>query len=111
MGKIIAELVLTCSLFGIGFIICKKIPVLRELPETGIQKPEVRNFFLKLKNKINIRKYLPSRTFWQKTVLKIRILAQKVENKTFSWQQKLKEKSDRDQKNKDFWNNLKKLKK
>jgi len=111
MTKNLAELFLVCSLFGLGFIIYKKIPTLRALPEKELEGFSLKKFFLKFKEKINIRKYLPSKAFWEKAVLKIRILAQKVENKTFTWQKKLKEKSKKDEKNKHFWDNLKNLKK
>ena len=111
MGKNLAELFLVCSLFGLGFIVYKKIPLLKELPEIKPEDSYLKKLFLNLRDKINIRKYLPSKAFWEKAVLKIRILAQKVENKTIAWQQRLKEKSERDQKNKDFWDDLKKLKK
>jgi len=111
MAENLAELFLVCSLFGLGFIIYKKIPIFRELPESEFEGSGLKEFFLRLKGRVNVRKYLPSKAFWEKAVLKIRILAQKVENKTFVWQRKLKEKSKKEEKTKDFWDNLKKLKK
>lgn len=88
-------------------IIFKKIPVLVDLPEI-VERREPLG--LKLKEKIkelNPLKNFSYNLFLQKVLSKIRILSLKVENKTFHWLQKLREKSKKVDEN--YWEKLKKL--
>jgi len=96
MIEIIAIIILICSLLGIGMIVWRKIPLLVELPEALPMKDE--SFGLKLKKKI--KEFAPFKnfsyeTFLQKFISKIRILTLKTDSQTFSWLQKLRERSKR----------------
>ena len=96
MIEIIAIIILICSLLGTGAIILKKIPFLIELPEALPEENE--SFGLKLKKKI--KEFSPFKNFsyeifLQKFISKIRILTLKTDNQTFSWLQKLRERSKR----------------
>lgn len=119
MAELIAIIILTSSLLGMGVIILRKIPVLARLPETPrvsegpwvkIQKaclfvgggiktlPGVRGFSYDI--------------FLQKILSKIRVLTLKTEHKTGAWLEKLRQKSC--QKNNhssdNYWKEIKKTK-
>ena len=94
MTEIIATIILACSLLGMGVIAWRKIPLLLELPEDLLREGE--SFGLKLKKKTGEfppLKNLSYEIFLQKFISKIRILTLKTDNQTFSWLQKLREKS------------------
>lgn len=111
MIELIVAIILISSLTGIVVILFQKIPVLAELPEI-IEKPKKKNFISKLKERIKnlpVIKSFSSEIFLQKILSKIRILTLKVDNKTFSWIQRLREKSKK-KKSKDddkYWQELK----
>lgn len=110
--EIVAIIILGGSLFGMGVILFRKIPVLAELPDVLPQKEEGK-LFLKLKEKIKILnpfKKFSFEIFLQKLLSKIRILTLKTENKTFNWLQKLREKSQKKKfkENDNYWEELKK---
>ena len=107
--EIAAQIILVCSLIGMGVIIFRKVPVLTELPEI----PTTRINWLKLKEKIKILNPFKSfsyEIFLQKILSKIRILSLRAENKTFGWLQKLRERSLRKkiEENDNYWKEIKK---
>jgi len=92
MIGLIAAIIFIFSIFGMGMVIFRKIPVLLTLPETPIEKEE--SLILKLKKiieRINPFKNFSLELFLEKILRKIRILTLKTDNKTFSWLRKLKE--------------------
>lgn len=112
MAELIAIIILISSLVGMGFIIFRKIPILLTLPETP---PEKENLILRLKNKLKeakIFKNFSSEIFLQKIISKVRILSLKIDNYTFNWLKKLREKSQKNKlKEKDnYWEEIKKIK-
>lgn len=112
MAELVAQIILVCSLVGIGVILFRKIPVLVELSETS-DEFNLKENFLKLKERIKIPRYfkIPAyETFLQKILSKIRILTLKVENKTASWLQKLRKRSQKKKfkENDNYWEEIKK---
>jgi hypothetical protein len=109
MAELIALIVLICSLIGIGIILFRKIPLLLELPETIPSSFNWQNLFFKIKN-LNPFKGISIEILLQKILSKIRILTLKTDNKTSSWLQKLREKSQKKkiQENDNYWQELKK---
>ena len=113
MVEPISKIILLSSFIGIVVILLRKIPVLVKLPEVPREIPEP--IGLKIKNRI---KNLPgARSFnyelyLQKVLSKIRILTLKTENKTGSWLEKLRQKTNQknSQKNDHYWEELKKAK-
>ena len=92
MLEIIAIVILISSIFGIGIIIYRKIPILRELPELAGKSVES-DFLLKAKEKIKnipILKSFSLETYLQKILSKIRVLSLRIDSKTFNWLQKLR---------------------
>lgn len=112
-SEIIAVTILFGSLLGIGVIIYRKIPILVGLPENLPREGEP--IVLKLKKKIKELhpfKNFSYEIFLQKMISKIRILSLKTDNQTFSWLQKLKEKTKKKKlENDNYWQELKKIKK
>lgn len=89
--ELIATIILIGSIFGMGVILFRKIPLLLTLPEVAKEKESL---VLKLKRKfkeLNPFKNFSSEIFLQKVLTKIRILALKTDTKTFNWLQKLRE--------------------
>jgi len=103
------------SFIGIGVILIRKIPILVELPE-AVAKPLLGDFWLKHKEKIkNIfrSKSFSFETFLQKILSKIRVLSLRIDNKTFNWLQKLRERSQKKKfeggrKDDNYWEEIKK---
>ena len=93
MLEIIVIVILISSIFGIGIIIYRKIPVLKKLPESTEKSLLKDDFLLKIKK---IIKSLALEIYLQKILSKIRILSLKIDNKTFNWLQKLREKSQKE---------------
>ncbi|MBZ9569724.1 hypothetical protein KJA16_02275 [Patescibacteria group bacterium] len=110
MIVLIAIIVLSFSLIGMGVILFRKVPVLTELSEV----PGGFDFkikFLQIKEKIKNSKYFKLLSFevlLQKVLSKIRILSLKAENKISIWLQKLREKSQKKKENDKYWQELKK---
>ncbi len=110
MIVLIAIIVLSFSLIGMGVILFRKVPVLTELPEvSGGFGFKIK--FLQIKEKIRNSKYFKLLSFevlLQKVLSKIRILSLKAENKISIWLQKLREKSQKKKENDKYWQELKK---
>ena len=111
-SELTAVIILFGSLLGMGVIILRKIPALVDLPEVLPQREKGR-LFLRLKTKIKEIPGLKSfsyEVFLQKILSKIRILSLKSENKTGSWLQKLRKKSQKNkfQENDNYWEEIKK---
>jgi len=110
MAELIALLVLICSFLAIATIVVRKIPVLiqlEEIPTSFGLKIRIQ----KLAGKIKFSRYLkmPSpEILFQKILSKIRILTLKIENKTESWLQKSREKTQKKKENDKYWRELKK---
>ena len=113
--ELIATIILFGSLLGMVVILFRKIPVLVELPEVSPRKKRQKapGFFQKGIEKIKKSgpfKSFSYEIFLQKILSKVRILSLKTENRTFSWLQKLREKSKRKKikENDNYWEELKK---
>jgi len=109
MIELIALIIFFSSLAGMGVIVYRKIPLLLELPETPPSKFKRRDFLLKTKNSIPL-KGVSIEIFLQKILSKIRILTLKTDNKTSSWLEKLRTRSQKNKFNKDdnYWQEIKK---
>ncbi|OIO46831.1 MAG: hypothetical protein AUJ31_00940 [Parcubacteria group bacterium CG1_02_39_15] len=116
INELITLLVLIVSALGMLAVIFRKIPALVKLPDVGQSvalKPLVESWY---KNSIDGIKNMPglrsfsTETFLRKTLSKIRILSLKTDNKTSTWLQKLKEKSQKDKmkESDNYWEELKK---
>ncbi len=111
--EVVAVITLFGSLFGIGVILTRKIPILMELPEV-IEKSFIKDLWQKLKEKIkNIfcSKSFSFEIFLQKILSKVRILSLRADNKTANWLQKLRERSRKkkpNKKNDNYWAEIKK---
>jgi hypothetical protein len=108
MFEIFAFFALIFSFFGISFIVWRKIPLLSTLPE---EKKE--SFFQKLKRKLvekNPFKKFSLEIFLQKIIFPFRIFILKLDNLTFNWLRKLREKyQEKKRKEKDnYWEEIKK---
>jgi TPP-dependent 2-oxoacid decarboxylase len=111
MIELIAKIFLMGSIFGIGLILFRKIPLLLELP-VDIQKTE-KPFFSNLINKnksFRMIKTISLENVLQKILSRIRILTLKIENKTSKLLQKLREKSKKKKEieNDNYWEKLRK---
>lgn len=111
--EIITEIILFCSLLGMGIIILRKIPVLSELPEIPVDRINWKDILLNLKERIkNLSpfKSFSHEVFLQKILSKIRILSLKSENKIGSWLQKLRERAQKKKnlENDSYWEEVKK---
>jgi hypothetical protein len=110
MAELIAIIILFSGFIGIGIILFRKIPVLAQLPEV----PTSFDFKIKIQKiagKIKNSKYFktpPFEILLQKVLSKVRILTLKIENKTGSLLQKLREKSEKKKENDQYWRKLKK---
>jgi len=111
MIELIAIIVFLGSIFGIGFVLLKKIPILAEMPEIAEgQKKEGLIFKLKERCKsLPIIRDICSGILLQKTLSKIRVLTLKIETKTGSWLQKLRIKSqtEKTKENDGYWSEVK----
>ncbi len=117
MVELIALIIFIGSVSGIAVIIFRKIPVLVTLPALE-EKQE--SLFLKAKEKfatINPFQEFTFKNFLQKMLLRVRILALKIENKVSNSLEKLRQKErvkndspfihrDRD----NYWQEIKKIK-
>jgi len=110
--EITAIIILVGSLFGIGAILLRKIPVLIELPETSAEF-NLKESLLKLKEKIKFLKHLkiPAyEIFLQKILSKVRILTLKTESKTSNWLERLRQREIKKKNyfSDNYWQELKK---
>ncbi len=111
---LIATIVFLGSLLGIGIILARKIPALRELP-LEIERPQ-ENLVLRLKNKV--RAFGPFKSFSSEFILhkllsKTRLFTLKIENRIALWQERLREKSKKKKEveNDNYWEELRRSKK
>ena len=120
MIELIATIILLGSLIGMGVILYRKIPdlkELKELEEEGGSKRVFGNFWLKIESS---RFFKPDIYFdstqhefenlLQKLLLKIKVLMMKIENRISGYLQKLRERAQQRKKvNEDeYWQKLKK---
>lgn len=108
MAEIIAILILTFSFSGMAFI------VWRNLPKTSFdfQEESYLSIWKKRLKFINPFKNFSFEIFLQKIIFSIRILSLKIDNLTFNWLKKLRQKyQERKKKEKDnYWEEIKKAK-
>jgi hypothetical protein len=113
MEEVLATSICIFSFLGMVFIFIKKIPVLVSIPE---EPPEsiFAKIYTKIKTKIIQENKALKKSFWelqlQKIVAKIRILSLKVDNLTYNWLKKMREKSfeeEEEKKEEDFWDKIK----
>ncbi len=114
MIEIIFIIVFLISLIGIGMILFQKIPFLLELPEDKSVEFNWKELLVKTKRVLPFKNFSLEKYF-QKVLSKIRILTLKIDNKTSSYLQKLREKTKKKQvkekKNDNYWQEVKKFKK
>lgn len=112
MTELIAEIILGGSLTGIGAILIKKIPLLKETPEIEIKTIEEKRFILKLI--VWFKHLIPSSSnlFSQKIISKIRILTLRIEKKADEKLRKLREEAKMitERKKDNYWEKLKESK-
>ena len=105
MINLIFFLILIFSFLGMVFIFLRKIPLILafEFPkESAISK------FKRKIGKLNPFKKFSLEIFLQKWVARIRILSLKVDNLTFNWLKKLREKQKKKHQKDDYWERIKK---
>jgi hypothetical protein len=109
MAVLIATTILIGSILGMIIILFRKIPVLLELPQypplpsIGWPKRILNKF-----KKLWLAKFSSFKKILEKTLLKVKILNLKIENKTTSLLQKLREKSKKEKEEDNFWDEIKK---
>ena len=110
MIELIATVILLGSIFGMGVIILRKIPVLVSLPEVSEKKEGLRWQLGRKIEKILPFKNFSYDLFLQKILTRIRILILKIENLLFQRLQKLKESSQKKkiEKEDNYWEEIKK---
>jgi len=108
-SELIAFIIFLCSLISIGVMIYRKIPLLLKLPKTAPSYFVWQRFFLKAKE-LNPLKQFSSEMFLQKTLSKVRVLTLKTDNKTSSWLQSLRQKTQKKKFQEDdkYWEEIKK---
>ena len=112
--EIAVQIILVCSLIGMGVIIFRKIPILAELSEISAARISLKESLFKLKEKIKILNHFKSfsyEIFLQKILSRFRILSLRAENKSFNWLQKLRERAQRKkiEENDNYWEEIKKI--
>jgi len=112
MAELILTILLLVSLFGMAFILYRKIPVLINLPETSENLPRASEIIEKSREeikKISGAGKLNRDLLLQKILSKIRVLTLKTENRTGVWLEKLRKKRNNQDKD-DYWQELKSTK-
>ncbi|MDO8639323.1 MAG: hypothetical protein Q7R53_00220 [bacterium] len=103
---------LLASFIGMSIILSRKIPVLIKLPQTNSTQRTAKdilfNFVKIIKNKTPLEKF-SGELFLQKVLSKTRVLVLKLDNKTFHWLVKLREKAQKKKfgENDDYWKGIK----
>lgn len=110
MVQVIAFSILIFSFLGILIIVCQKLSQLSSFTE---EKRE--SYLIKIKRKlkeVNYFKNFSLEIFLQKIIFPIRILSLKIDNLTFNWLRKLRQRyQERKKKEKDnYWEEVKKAK-
>jgi len=113
MEELIAQIILGTSLTGIGVILVRKIPLLKEMDFHQIEVLDEKNVFLKLKDKIlSLKIFSSPEIFLQKFLSKIRVFTlrfeKKVEDQLKDLREKAKEKNNLEKDN--YWDEVKKKK-
>lgn len=113
MAETIAEIILGGSLFGIGAIIARKIPLLVEVPEEEIEDFSFKTPFLIIIRKAKKSKIFAFDLILQKLLSKVRVIALRFDKRTEEQLRKLRERSKRRQEieGDDYWQELRKTKK
>jgi len=111
MLELIATIVFLGSVFGIVFILLKKIPILAEMPSVveGQKRESLVSRAKEGFKNLPLIRDIFSGILLQKTLSKIRVLTLKVESKTAAWLHKLRVKSQTEkEKVKDnYWTEVK----
>lgn len=113
MEELIAKIILGTSLTGIGAILIRKIPLLKEAAFQQVEILDEKSIFSKLKDKILSFKIFSSpELFLQKILSKIRVFTlrfeKKVEDQLKNLREKAKEKNNLGKDN--YWDEVKKKK-
>jgi hypothetical protein len=118
MPELIATIILFSSLLGMGIVFARKIPVLINLPESGLQPNKSEPLISKIKEKIKILPGINSfdhEIFLQKQLSRIRVLTLKTENKVSCWLENLRartnSKNNHNIRQDNYWEELKRAKK
>ncbi|MFH1714111.1 MAG: hypothetical protein ABH831_00765 [Candidatus Nealsonbacteria bacterium] len=109
MMEIIFMIFLIVGLCGMGVIFIKKMSVLSELPEADPVSLDLKTFFQKARETQPLKR-ISLEVVLQKALSKTRVLILKSDNKTSSWLQKLREKSQKDKfgENDSYWKDIRK---
>lgn len=110
MIEVIAKISLLVSLFGMGLILYRKIPILAGLPLSDGKNISPFSPLLKLKEEIfNSFSLL---VVLEKTLRAVKILTLRIENKIASWLESLRQRSQNRKNISDdnYWEELKKIK-
>jgi len=109
MIELIAIIIFFTSLVAMAMIVFRKIPLLLELPETAPSQFNWKELLTKIKNLLPFRNF-SFEIFLQRVLSKIRILTLRTDNKTSSWLQQLREKSQKKKfgENDNYWKKVKK---
>jgi|YelNatPaOPRAMG01_1025707.scaffolds.fasta_scaffold05808_9 hypothetical protein len=103
--NLIFLLIWILSFLGMIFIFYRKIPLILafEFPKESI----ISKFKKKIKQ-LNPFKNFSFEIFLQKWIARIRILSLKIDNLTFNWLKKLRERQRKKEKADDYWEKIKK---
>ena len=109
MFELIFFAVLMVSIFGMTFILYRKIPLLLELPETAPTRLNWKEILVTIKNFRSFKGF-SFEVFLQKILSKIRVLTLKTDNKTSNWLQRLRKKSQNNKFEEDdnYWQEIRK---
>jgi hypothetical protein len=103
MANLIFSLILILSFVGMFLIFFRKVPSILSFE---FPKEDAISRFKKKAKELNPFKNFSFEVFLQKWIAKIRILSLKVDNLTFNWLKKLREKQKK--KLDDYWEKIKK---
>jgi hypothetical protein len=111
MAEVILSILLFIGLAGTVLVIMRKVSVLSELPDDYVPGDPL---VVRLKRQVgNLpgSEALDYEVHLQKVLSKVRVLTMRTEQKTGSWLEKLRQKSNRKKSRKDnYWEELKKAK-
>jgi hypothetical protein len=113
MEELIAKIILGTSLTGIGAILIRKIPLLKEVSFQQVEIIDGKSIFSKIKDRIlDFKIFSSPEIFLQKILSKIRIFTlkfeRKLEDQLKNLRQKAKEKNNLE--NDNYWDEVKKKK-
>lgn len=113
MDELVAKIILSASLMGIGIIVFRKIPILAQLSEDEVQETVfVGNILNLVKTRVVRIKTFHLNILLQKVLSKIKVLTLVVERKTEDKLRRLREEVKRKKEiiNDNYWEELKKAK-